>query len=657
MSATPSPIITRFAPSPTGHLHIGGARTALFCWAFAKRAEMEHVARGGRAGEGGRFMIRIEDTDQARSSEESARGILEDLAWLGIEWDDGPLFRVPRLCEPGAKTHPEKTPGSESRATHTIGAHSRDVGSYFQAQRAAAGIYNAYIESLVKSGHAYPAFESNEEIDALRKEYVARKQTFKYPRPADVQLGVFNEQRWKRALAGERHVIRFAMDADAVVVHDQVLGDVKIAPGEVDDFVIRKADNFPTYHFAVVIDDELMGVTHILRAQEHLANTPRHVAMQRALKRIEPGFEGQPFRPPLYAHMPLIFNMDGTKMSKRDKAKVARAAAKRFVAAFSEDEFFRRFEQTALEGHGIEASVILSPSEAKANFGEFIQGKSDSPFWAAVISRMLDIPLPEIEVFDFRAAGYLPEAITNFLSLLGWNPGMKQPDGKDLEKFDNTFLAQHFALDRIGKTNAKFDRNKLLSFNADAIGKLTDADFASRWRAFLAEYEPDALAKLDARGPQAALILATIIKPRAKTLRDALTAARFALTSDTDYPFDPKSLAKLNGGPGASPGTGPSAATISPAPSGRELLAAARTALAAIPDSTWSPPTLHTTLEHLAAQLHLGTDNAAVGKLAQPLRIAVTGTGVSPGIAETLAILGKPSTLARIDRCLAIISS
>ena len=234
---------------------------------------------------------------------------------------------------------------------------------------------------------------------------------------------------------------------------------------------------------------------------------------------------------------------------------------------------------------------------------------------------------------------------------------MKQPDGKDLEKFDNTFLAQHFALDRIGKTNAKFDRAKLLSFNADAIGKLSDADFAARWRTYLAEYDPTSLAALN-RGPGASpgtgdarfQLLATIIKPRAKTLRDALTAARFALISDTDYPFDPKSLDKLRAVPA------PSTSDIRH-PTSDVLLRAARECLASLPAQEWSPPSIHTALEQLATHLNLGTDNAAVGKLAQPLRIAVTGTGVSPGIAETLAILGRTSTLARIDRCLAQLAS
>ncbi len=618
MSSSPyGPIVTRFAPSPTGHLHIGGARSALFCWAFAKRAELEHQARGGQPGGGGKFMIRIEDTDQARSSDESARGILADLQWLGILNDLGPYIDA----------------DGKIREHDWADAHG---APYFQARR--VPIYNSYVESLIKSGRAYPAFETPEETEALRREFVARKQTFKYPRPADVKIGEFNEARWKRALAGDRHVVRFAMDDQPIVVHDQVLGDVKIAVGEVDDFVIRKADGFPTYHFAVVIDDELMGVTHIMRAQEHLANTPRHVAMQRALKRLD---TGENFRTPVYAHMPLIFNMDGTKMSKRDKAKTARKALKDAIA-----------KDKSITPAALAPKLALD----EKLLADFLAAENDNIDVAAAIAKHFNIILPEIEVDDFRRNGYLPEAIINFLALLGWNPGMKMEDGKDLEKFDMDFLARNFAIDRIGKTNAKFDRAKLLSFNADAIGKLSDADFAARWRAFLAEYEPAALAKLDARGSRAALILATIIKPRAKTLRDALIAARFALTSDTDYPFDPKSLDKLRAAPAMQYPGGNAGAAIAPAaplPSGRDLLNATRASLATIPASSWNPPSVHTALEQLAISLNLGTDNAAVGKLAQPLRIAVTGTTVSPGIAETLAILGQPSTLARIDRCLA----
>ena len=333
----------------------------------------------------------------------------------------------------------------------------------------------------------------------MRREFIARKQTFKYPRPADVRIGEFNEPRWKRALAGERCVIRFAMDAEPVIVHDQVLGDVKTAAGEVDDFVIRKADGFPTYHFAVVIDDELMGVTHILRAQEHLANTPRHVAMQRALSRLPEHGGPTPFRTPIYAHMPLIFNMDGTKMSKRDRDKAMRGACKTkgiksLDGVFPPNSTMPYFPEGTYTAFGFGGPDFL----------EWI-GDTKKQLPTDVLDRLalkLQVALPEIEVYDFRRNGYLPEAIINFIALLGWNPGMKLPDGKDLEKFDMDFLAKHFAIDRIGKTSAKFDRAKLLSFNADYIGKLSDADFAARWRSFLAEYEPNILAALN-RGPGA----------------------------------------------------------------------------------------------------------------------------------------------------------
>lgn len=604
------PVVTRFAPSPTGHLHIGGARSALFCWAFAKRAELEHRARNGTPGQGGRFMIRIEDTDQARSSDESARGILEDLAWLGLEWDDGPTLDV---------TNPDG-------ARRTIGAHARDVGSYFQARRVAT--YNAYVEYLMSVGRAYPAFDTSEELDNLRKQAIAAKQTFKYPRPADFTFGQPCAARIERAKKGEPHVVRFAMDPGEVVVRDEILGDVKIAPGEVDDFVIRKADGFPTYHFAVVIDDELMGVTHVMRAQEHLANTPRHVALQRALKRIDTGGAGAPFRTPSYAHMPLIMNMDGSKMSKRDKAKAARKAVK---DAMAKDAAFTP------------AALAASIGQDAKLVADFVAGENDNLDLAGQIAAKLNVTLPEIEVWDFRRNGYVPEAIINFIALLGWNPGMKQDDGKDLEKFDAAFMAKHFAVDRIGKTPAKFDRAKLQSFNADYLNGLSNEQFAAKWRSFLADYEPDVLAKLLSRGEHAFAILAAAVKPRARTLRDGINAVRFALVGDDEIVYDAKAIDKLKhpdakNAPPPSPESTPR--------TGLDLLAAARERLATLTAADWSPQTIHTLLEQLAQQLGVG-----IGQLAQPLRVGVTGAGVSPGIAETLAALGRESTLRRLDRC------
>jgi glutamyl/glutaminyl-tRNA synthetase len=581
-------VVTRFAPSPTGHLHVGGARSALFCWAFAKSQAAQ--------GKDGRFMIRIEDTDQARSSEESARGILEDLAWLGIHWDDGPVLNF---------------------QGKTIGGDSRHVAPYFQAQRVAT--YNAYIEHLMDVGRAYPAFDTSEELEILRKAATAAKQTFKYPRPADVKPGMPSAERLAKARAGTPHVVRFLMDADAVVVQDQVLGDVKIAPGEVDDFVIRKADGFPTYHFAVVIDDELMGVTHVMRAQEHLANTPRHVALQRALTRLD---TKQPFRTPQYAHMPLIFNMDATKMSKRDKAKAARKAAKDAIA-----------KNPALTAASLASSTGLDGKLVS----DFLAAENDNLDVASKLGKHLNVALPEIEVFDFRASGYLPEAITNFLSLLGWNPGLKTADGKDLEKFDLDFLAKNFSIDRIGRTNAKFDRAKLLSFNADAIGAMSEEAFVSRWLAFLAEHEPAAHTTVAALGHDKQLYLARALKPRAKTFRDALRPIGFLFTTDESYSFDAAAVEKnLKADGGA----------------GLALLREAKAALESIDDSNWKPEQIHGVFEKIA-QLHAdASGKPAMGPVSQAVRIAVTGSTVSPGLGETLAVLGRTHSLARIDRCI-----
>lgn len=573
-----TPLVTRFAPSPTGHLHVGGARTALFCWAFARK-------------NGGRFMIRIEDTDQARSSEESARGILEDLAWLGIEWDDGPKLAL------GDKV---------------IGGGSRPVGPYFQAQRMA--IYNGVIEKLAKLGRAYPAFETSEELEAKRKAAVAAKRTYRYERPADIKPGEYAAARWDRAAKGERHVVRFVAPYEEIVVHDQILGDVKIAAGELDDLVIRKADGFPTYHFAVIVDDETMGVTHVLRAQEHLANTPRHVAMQKALG----------FRTPVYGHMPLICNMDGSKMSKRDKAKAARKAAKDAMA----------------KDKSLTADSLATAAKVDAStLNQFLAAENDSLDIAEALGRYFKINLPEVEVDDYRRAGYLPEALINFLALLGWNPGMKTADGKDLEKFDLAFIGNHFSIERINKGAAKFDRVKLLSFNADAIAALPDDEFLRRWLDWMSLYEPEARAKvLPDNSPESharAMLLVHAVKPRAKTLRDAVRPIGFALVGDTEYQFDPAAVEKQ---------------LLSNNKTGLRLLKEFKPRLDGLAD--WTPAAITALIDGFAKEK--GMPNP--GGIAQPLRVAVTGSGVSPGLGETLAVLGRESTQTRINRCLSTVN-
>ncbi|MCL4742411.1 MAG: glutamate--tRNA ligase [Phycisphaerales bacterium] len=554
------PVVTRFAPSPTGHLHVGGARTALFCWAFARR-------------HGGRFLLRIEDTDQKRSSEDAARGILEDLAWLGIHWDEGPAFPP-------------------------CGGDPRHVGPFFQARR--LNIYNRHLDRMIEADLAYPAFDTGEELDAMRREAAARKATFRYRRRPDYDRDV----ALRRARAGEPCVVRFRMPDEPVRVTDAVLGEIDFTEEHLDDFVLRKADGFPTYHFAVVVDDELMGVTHVLRGQEHLNNTPRHVALQRALG----------FRTPVYAHMPLIFNPDGSKMSKRDKDKAVRKVMLERIPGAS-------------GGVGVSPASPI-PSLSPTDLSEWLSDKTrqlptDS---LLALARELDITLPEIDVEDFRRSGYLPETICNYLALLGWNPGLKNPDGTDLERFDMAFLAERFSLERIGKSNAKFDRDKLLAFNQAAIAALDPADFERRWREWCDRYDPDLPPILGDRFALAA----RAVQPRIRTMGQCREPIAFALVPDDRVQYDEKAVEK---------------ALRKGDPRGLAVLRDFLPTLESLADFT--PDAIEAEAKAFCEARALG-----MGRLAQPLRVAVTGSTVSPGLGETLALVGRESVARRIRRCL-----
>lgn len=564
-----SPIVTRFAPSPTGHLHIGGARTALFCWAFARR-------------HGGSFMIRIEDTDQARSSEASARGILADLAWLGVDWDEGPTL-----------ADADRVPGGAALTPGAIGADPRKVAPFFQSQR--LPIYNRFIDQLIESGHAYAAFETPAELDAKRKAAAAAKQQYRYDRAA---LNIPKPERDARVKAGEPHVVRFRTPDEPIVVHDVVLGEVKVGMEELDDFVLRKADGFPTYHFGVVVDDETMGVTHVLRGQEHLYNTPKHVALQKALG----------FRTPVYAHMPLIFNEQGTKMSKRERDQAARRWCKEKNLAAAP------------------ASVRGTPGLDDAAFAVWLKDSAKQLETHALerLAAEVGLSLPEVSVDDFRRAGFLPEVITNFIALLGWSPPAEA--GENIEKFDTAFLARWFELERIGKTNARFDRKKLLAFNTDAMSALSDAEFSRRWRPWCESQAP-AIAALP---PAVFDALAAAVRPRSKTLRDAADNSRFLLVRDDAIDYDAKAVEKTLKADGGE---------------GLRALRTLRAGLAAM--ATCDPSGVHSLIERLAAEMGVN-----LGKVAQPLRVALTGTTVSPPIDATAALLGRERVLARIDRCL-----
>jgi len=486
---------TRFAPSPTGYLHIGGARTALFNWLLARRL-------------GGIFALRIEDTDQQRNIPEAEAKLMEDMRWLGINWDEGPDVGGPH-------------------------------GPYRQSERLDA--YRAAADRLIDAGHAYYTFDTPEELDALRKQAAAEKRAFKYARPAALPTRADAE---KARAAGRPVVVRLKVPAEPITVHDEILGDVNFAAGEVEDFVIVKSDGFPTYHFAVVLDDEHMKITHVLRAQEHLMNTPKHVFLQRALG----------FKSPRYAHLPLVFNMDGSKMSKRDKA--------RDIAA----------------------------------------GRTPR----------------EIDVYDFRASGYLPEAIINFIALVGWSPG------GDREKMTLDEMTSLFSLDRINKTSGRFDREKLLSFNTDYCAAATPARLLAGFRDY-ASVSGSPMARLDDPTLSAALAACKGFR----TFADIDTKVGALFAADDAIQFDPEAVKKVlekNNGQGY--------ATL------ERLLPE----LEALLD--WSPASIDVFTKSFCEQSGL-----KMGDVAQPLRVAVTGKTISPSIGETLALLGHKRTVNRVRRC------
>lgn len=548
MIQTPS-LRTRFAPSPSGHLHVGGARTALFNWAYAQ-------------GRGGKFILRIEDTDQKRSSDAASVGFLKDLKWLGIDWNEGPEFE---------------------------GCGGGDFGSYFQSER--LDIYNKYLDQLVQQGKAYYAFDTAAELDAARKESKSRNEAYRYDRSRTDGISPEQVQAWLKE--GKPAVIRFQTPAGAITIHDEVLGDATLPAGEVDDFVIRKADGFPTYHFAVVVDDELMGVTTVLRAQEHFNNTAKHIVLQDALG----------FRRPTYGHLPLIFNPDGSKMSKRDKDKALRKAA--------QDK-----KLTAPPANTVDAARFTAWMGDKNSQLDFTE--------ATAMAAALNIELPEINVDDFRRSGYLPQVMCNFLALNGWGPG------NDLEKFDNAYLCANFALDRVQKTAAKFDRVKLLAFNLDAIQKLSREQFSALVKAHGEVYHPEFMKKITAA--QFDLLVAASHE-RSKTLDELFRGNRWLALGDEELTWEKSKQVEK--------------ALLSGTPSGIDRLKELRGVLEAV--ATWTPIGIEESIRQWATSAGLAEQ---IGQIAQPLRVGVTGSTISPPIFDTLAILGKPSVLRRIDRCL-----
>lgn len=539
-------VVTRFAPSPTGYLHVGGARTALFNWLLARHS-------------GGKFYLRIEDTDLARSTQSAVDAVIEDLKWLGLDWDNA-------------------------------------ADLMFQSKRTA--VYNRIIDDLMGRGLAYEAFESQEELTSMREQAQRAKRPFLYRRPSYTaeQLKRFRDE-------GRVPVIRFAMPVRDYWFDDAVLGPRQgVDSRQVQDFVIRKADGMPTYHFAVVVDDAEMGITHVLRGQEHLLNTVNHIGLMEAL-----GYER-----PIFAHLPVILKTDGSKMGKRDRDKAVKEAVRKIAVS---DYYLTRFTPSGVPVDDLitwvqDDHAQLEPSQLDSLLPLVGLNPND---------------LPAISVHDFRKAGYLPEVLNNFLALLGWS------SGTDRERYSMEELVREFTLERVGRANAKFDYKKLSAFNTETCDHAPMQRLLAGMKDYLACNPTSPLGRADDAG------LRDILRMNAgfHVFAEVDQKSRFFFLDDGAIDYDAKAIEKvLHKGE----------------PSGLELLRVLGQRLAALQD--WKIESLEAAIKALCEERAVG-----MGKVAQPARLAVSGGTVSPPIFDTLAFLGRERTLARIDRCLRLAGS
>ncbi len=458
-------VVTRFAPSPTGMLHIGGVRTALFSWLYARH-------------HGGRFILRIEDTDRERSTDEAVRVILEGMKWLGLDADEGPYYQTQRFDR-----------------------------------------YRQVLEQWLAEGKAYRCYCSREELEVMRAEQMARKDKPRYD----------GRCRHRTApVPGVNPAIRFRNpDAGEVVIEDRVHGRTVFQNAELDDLIIARSDGTPTYNFCVVVDDCDMGVTHVVRGDDHLNNTPRQVNMLVALGAT----------PPVYAHVPMILGADGAKLSKR---------------------------------HGA------------------------------------------VSVLQYQEEGYLPDALLNYLVRLGWSHG-------DQEVFTRAQMIAAFDLASVGKAAAAFDPDKLLWLNQQHMMKAPVQQLAAGLK--------EQLARLGIESTDQTLLegVCESQRERAKTLKEMAANSLYFFRDFEQY--EPKAAAKnLNN---------LAAPLLLSLYEHLELL------------EHWEAEPIHAAINAVAA-----ASGAGLGKVAQPLRVAVSGSGVSPPIDATVAVLGRERTLARLSRAL-----
>ena len=459
--AAQTKVVTRFAPSPTGFLHIGGARTALFNWLFARH-------------HGGKALLRIEDTDRKRSTQDAIDKIIEGLDWLGLDYDDAPVFQSDRT-----ERHAEVA------------------------------------QQLLDAGHAYKCYATPEELESMRAEQRANKLPMRYD-------GRWRDRDPSEAPQGAPFTIRLKTPQDGeTVIEDAVQGSVTVRNEEIDDYILLRADGTPTYMLAVVVDDHDMGVTHIIRGDDHLNNAFRQLPIIKAMD----------WPKPIYAHIPLIHGTDGAKLSKRHGAVG--------VDAYRTEE------------------------------------------------------------------GVLPEALFNYLLRLGWGHG-------DREEISRAEAIELFDLKGVGKSASRFDMKKLQNLNGHYIREADDARLA----ALVAErIGPDADEQLLTEAMP-------VLKPRARSLDELAEGARF-LFATRPLAMTEKAAGLLDD-------------------QARRYLAEVSAALAA--ENDWTIEALEATTKALAERLELG-----LGKLAQPMRAALTGTTTSPGIFDVLVLLGREEALARID--------
>ena len=483
-----NPLRTRFAPSPTGYLHIGGARTALYSWLFARKM-------------GGDFILRIEDTDEARSTDDSVNAIIDSMKWLGLDWDEGP-----------GKENPKYAP-------------------YFQMAARDKGIYKACVDRLVNEGKAYSCYCTAEEIDEMRKAAQEKKQMPKYDGRCSKLTPV---QRKEKESKGLQAVIRFKTpQTGKVIVKDIIRGDVEFDNSMLDDLVIMKANGTPTYNFACVIDDYRMNITHVIRGDDHLSNTPKQIHIYEALG----------FGLPEFAHLSMILGTDGSRLSKR-------------------------------HGH--------------------------------------------TSVLEYKNEGYLPEAMLNYLALLGWSTQESQ------QLFEKKELIEKFSLERCSKSPAVFDTAKLVWMNGEYVRKAGGEKLFEMFESWASETK-----NTKVPGWDKALLKRLIISEfeKVKLLKDIPDLFDFFFNDNIEY--NPEAVSK-----------------VLKAGTAKMVLEESSKRLVSFKDFT-APA-----LEHYAREF-AAEKAIKAGQVFHPIRVAVSGRTTGPSLFYMMEFMGREKVVERIKNTLA----